>query len=89
VIGCVRIKLVLKLPIQKLWREHGLAACVTKREFDAYFSGLAYGFAIVIDNVRAFSRQLKADYLEERFGIVPPQSYRYLTPECVASLRDE
>jgi predicted transcriptional regulator len=89
IVGCARIKHVLKLPVSTIWKEHGAAACVSKDEFDAYFSGLSEGFAIVFESVRPLKKQLKAIDLQAQFGIVPPQSYRYVTDECVALLSDE
>jgi len=89
VVGCARIKLVLKLPISKIWKDHNEAACVTKDEFDKYFDGLTVGFAILFESVKSFKWELKAAHLEEKFGLVPPQSYRYVTEECIALLTNE
>src|SRR4051794_24253636 len=84
IVGCARIKHVLKLPISRLWKEHGADACISKNEFDAYFTGLEYGFAILLESVKSLKQRLTATDLEDEFGIVPPQSYRYLSGECVA-----
>jgi predicted transcriptional regulator len=89
VVGCAQIKYVLRLPVTKLWKEHNDAACISKDKFDAYFAGLTFGFAIVFANVKSLKQELKASDLLDRFGIVPPQSYRYLTQECAALLIDE
>jgi predicted transcriptional regulator len=89
IIGCARIKHVLKLPVSQIWKEHGAAACISKDEFDAYFFGLRYGFAIFFESVQPLKQQLKAIDLAAQFGIVPPQSYRYVTGEWVALLSNE
>ena len=89
VVASACIKHVLRLPVTKIWEEHNEAACISKDEFDAYFERLEFGFAIFFDRVRSLKQELKAADLLERFGIVPPQSYRYLTEECAASLIDE
>jgi predicted transcriptional regulator len=89
VVGFARIEYVLKLPVSRIWKEHSDAACISRHEFDAYFSGLAAGFAIIFADVRSLKQQLKAADLLEKFGIVPPQSYRYLTAECASLLIDE
>ena len=89
VVGRARIKHVLKLPVSKIWKEHGAAACISKDEFDAYFAGLSCGFAIFLESVHPLKEQFKAIDLEAQFGIVPPQSYRYVTDKCVALLSDE
>jgi predicted transcriptional regulator len=85
-VGYARIREVLRLPISRLWREHGVAACVSKKEFDKYFHGQAFGFAILLEKIRLLNPQIAAADLEEEFGIVPPQSYRYLHEDCISSL---
>jgi predicted transcriptional regulator len=89
IVGYARIKHVLKLPVSMIWKEHGVAACISKDEFDAYFSGLRDGFAIIFESVQPLKKQFKAIDLQAQFGIVPPQSYRYVTDECVALVSDE
>jgi predicted transcriptional regulator len=89
VVGYACIKNVLKLPVSRIWKEHGAAACVSKGEFDAYFAGLRDGFAIVFESVQPLKKLVTAGDLQAQFGIVPPQSYRYVTGECVALLSDE
>ena len=89
IVGFARIKHVLKLPISKIWKEHGAAACISKEDFDAYFTGLRHGFVILFEEVQSLKKQVKASDLEAQFGIVPPQSYCYLAAECVALLSDE
>ena len=44
---------------------------------------------IFLENVKSLRRQLKATDLVQGFGIVPPQSYRYVDEECIALLSDE
>ena len=86
VVGYVRIKRVIKLPVSKIWKEHGPAACISKDDFDSYFAGLTYGFAILFESVHPLKNRLIAKDLEQQFGIVPPQSYRYVTDRCIALL---
>jgi predicted transcriptional regulator len=89
IVGYARIKHVLKLPVSGIWKQHGAAACISKAEFDAYFAGLRDGFAIVFESVQPLKKCFTAIDLRAQFGIVPPQSYRYITAECVALLSDE
>jgi predicted transcriptional regulator len=89
IVGYAQIRCVLRLPVSRIWNEHGNAACISKREFDAYFAGLRYGFAILLESVRPLKKRVGARELAVQFGIVPPQSYRYLTQACVALLSDE
>jgi predicted transcriptional regulator len=89
VVGRARIKHVLRLPVSRIWKEYGVAACISRREFDSYFFGLKHGFAILFEDITPLKRELKAVDLKAEFGIVPPQSYRYLSDECIALLNDE
>src|SRR6266481_5008976 len=55
VVASACIKHVLRLPVTKIWEEHNEAACISKDEFDAYFEGLEFGFAIFFDRVRSMN----------------------------------
>jgi predicted transcriptional regulator len=88
VVGYARIREVLRLPVIRIWREHGSAACVSKKEFDEYFEGLKFGYAIFLNKIKLLNPQIAARDLQEDFGIVPPQSYRYLGKEYIPMLRD-
>jgi predicted transcriptional regulator len=88
VVGTAIIKSVFRLSLSKLWKTHGASACIAKHDFDVYFAGQDYGFAITLDAARQLKSQLTASDLEIEFGIVPPQSYRYLDEERVALLND-
>ena len=78
IVGYARIKNVLRLPVNQIWRDHGSAACIAREDFDTYFDGLGYGFAILLEDVQALDRHRKAAELRNEFGFVPPQSFRYL-----------
>lgn len=86
VVGYARIRQVLRLPIGQLWRQHGVAACVSKKEFDKYFHGIKFGFAVLLDKIKLLNPQIAANDLQKEYGIVPPQSYRYLHKECIPLL---
>jgi predicted transcriptional regulator len=89
IVGVARIKHVIKLAVSRIWKEYGTAACVSKAEIDAYFSGLREGYVILLDAAQPFKRQVTIEDLYSRFGVVPPQSYRYVTDACAALLSDE
>jgi predicted transcriptional regulator len=88
IVGFARIKEVLRLPVSKIWRDHGAAACISKEEFDKYFRGSKFGFAIVLEKIKLLNPQIGAGDLQQEFGIVPPQSYRYLHKDCISLLSD-
>jgi predicted transcriptional regulator len=89
IVGFARIKQVARLPLSKIWKEFGAAACISKNEFKAYFKGLQSGYVISFENVQPLTPCVAAEELERRFGIVPPQSYRYVGSDCIALLSNE
>jgi predicted transcriptional regulator len=88
VVGCTRIGRVERLSLLQIWREYREEACVSKSEFNEYFAGLKHGYVIALGTVKAFSREVSASRLEKKYGIVPPQSYRYLNGEYSRLLND-
>jgi predicted transcriptional regulator len=46
------MKHVLRLPVSRIWKEYGAAACVSKAEVEAYFSGLREGYVILLEEAR-------------------------------------
>jgi predicted transcriptional regulator len=89
VVGCAKIKEVQRLTVADIWKEHGEAACISRRDFDNYFSGTKFGFAILLGAVKAMRSHLTACELAAQLGIVPPQSYRYVTKRFISLLGDE
>ncbi|MCK1266883.1 MULTISPECIES: ASCH domain-containing protein [unclassified Bradyrhizobium] len=89
VVGCAKIKEVQRLAIADIWKEHAEAACISRRDFYDYFSGAKFGFAILLGTVKAMRQQVTARELESQFGIVPPQSYRYVTDRFISLFDDE
>jgi predicted transcriptional regulator len=86
IVGYAHIKRVLKLPIREIWAKHGESSCISKTEFDRYFSNLEIGFAVLLEGAKPLKRQVNLACLVDQFGVVPPQSYRYVTQECSALL---
>ena|ERR1700730_6916615 len=89
VVWFAQITAVLRLPTRQIWREYREAACISRKEFDAYFYDLQCGFVIVLEGITSIHRKLSASDLQQRSGIVPPQSYRYVTQECTAFLEND
>jgi len=78
--GSARIQDVQRLAVPDLWRRHHSAACLQKREFEDYFSGLDSGYAIVLASAQPLPRPVGLPELRARFGFEPPQSYQYIRP---------
>jgi len=82
--GSARIKEVQRLAVPELWERHCSAACLQKREFEDYFSGLASGYAIVLTSAKPLFRPVGLPELRQRFGFEAPQSYQYIPPHMRA-----
>jgi predicted transcriptional regulator len=88
-VGTVEIKDVLKLPVQQIWTEFKNNALIEKYDFEKYFDGLQWGFALLFDDVRAFSRPIPLAELREQFGFEPPQSFSYAKRDLRRALKHE
>lgn len=88
-VGTACIRNVLKLPVEQIWTEFESTAFIERDQFDKYFEGLDHGFALVFDDVRAFSRPLPLSELREKFGFEPPQSFLYAKRDLRKALQDE
>ncbi|TIN70176.1 MAG: ASCH domain-containing protein, partial [Mesorhizobium sp.] len=55
-VGVAEIKDVLKLPVKQIWAEFEDRAFVDQNDFDNYFQGLEFGFALLFEDVKPFSR---------------------------------
>jgi predicted transcriptional regulator len=80
---------VKKLSVAYIWRKFGAAACISKEDFQAYFEGLDEGVVIILDDVLALKEKVGVAELREEYGIVPPQSYRYLSSGHNSLLNDD
>ena len=88
-VGVAEIKDVLKLPIEQIWNEFDSVAHINRNDFEAYFSGLDFGYALLFDNVKSFSHPIGLAELRERFGFEAPQSYLYASRDLRKALRNE
>lgn len=73
-VGAASIRDVLKLPIEQIWTKFESTAFIERPLFDKYFEGLDYGYALVFDHAKSFTRPLPLHELREKFGFEPPQS---------------
>lgn len=89
IVGSATISGVVRLPLAELWDHHGTAACVDRETFDDYFGGMDEGYAILLQDVKPFARQISAAALKAQFGFTPPQSFMYLRQEYYPLLSDE
>lgn len=79
--GFARIQDVQRLALPDLWAKHRTAACLRKGDFEAYFSGVDRGYAIILTSATPFRHPVGLPELRKRFGFEPPQSYQYASPQ--------
>jgi predicted transcriptional regulator len=85
-IGTAEILEIKRMPVGSIRNKYRKAACLTKAEFDSYFVGLEFGYAILLHRVKRFRKAIRAADLKKRFGFVPPQSFRYVPQEYYSLL---
>ena len=86
-VGYARIRDVRLLRIVDIWREYRDVAGIDKVDFDSYFAGKREGYVIVLDEPTRLAGGVPIADLRERFGFVPPQSFRYVSSEYHALIR--
>ncbi|MGL4637372.1 MAG: helix-turn-helix domain-containing protein [Beijerinckiaceae bacterium] len=89
IVGVAEISDVLKLPIPQIWMRFKKTAFINKSDFDKYFEGSEYGFALLFKEVRAFPNPMPLAELREKFGFEPPQSFLYARHDLRKALKNE
>jgi len=75
VIGEFSIEGIVEGDLQSLWRKTKKHAGISEESFYSYFSEKEIGFAIRIDKVKKYDKELS---LIHDFKMTPPQSFVYL-----------
>ena len=76
VVGEARIAFRDRLTLDELWCRHGVAAAVTRAEFDAYYANADEGVALGLQDVHRYASGLSLGTLRRaEAGFRPPQSY--------------
>lgn len=88
-VGAASIKDVLKLPVDQIWTKFRKKASIERKAFDEYFQGLEFGYALLFEDVRAFSHPIPLADLREYFGFEPPQSFLYAKCDLRRALENE
>lgn len=86
IIGYALIENVSFLAIDKIWHQYGKQSKVQKDSFYQYYHNLSHGFAVHLKQPISIKRQVNLKELKDRYGIVPPQSYRYLSEEVLRAI---
>lgn len=89
IVGAFTVKGVTEAKPENIWRKHKDEAGVSKKEFDAYFSGVDVGYGIQIGAAWQLDSPILLSTLRQRrTGFRPPQSYHYLSHPDVLHLSD-
>jgi predicted transcriptional regulator len=80
-IGYAKIRDVRRLSVANIWRKYSTTACISKSDFDKYFAGADFGYAIELADATALETPISATELSQRFGFRAPQSYQYAKSE--------
>ncbi|MCX8455651.1 hypothetical protein IG195_11185 [Arthrobacter sp. TES] len=64
---------------ESIWFRHSRALGISRVEFDEYFAGAKVAYALQLQDVRKHIQPISLLELRMKFGIEPPQSWRYLT----------
>jgi len=87
--GIAEINGVSKVSLDEMWKNYSDVACITKDDFDSYFSGLDAGFVISLKNARPLRRAIGLAELRDRFQFEAPQSFIYAKPLLREALKYE
>lgn len=87
--GFADIQGVVKQSPDALWESFADDACISRDDFDSYFSGSDFGFAIKLAKARPLRRPVELSELRDRFRFEPPQSFLYAKPQLRQALSYE
>ena len=76
VVAILTIDQVVEAPLADLWRRYGAHTAVTREAFNAYFSGLSHGAALIIRDVQALKTPVSLSEIRKVGAFQPPQFYR-------------
>ncbi|MCY4305133.1 MAG: hypothetical protein OXC62_10225 [Aestuariivita sp.] len=77
IVGFTYIQQLWTLSIKDIWNKFEEKAFISKEQFDKYFLGKSYGTALVLGNVKTFSKVIPLEILRKKFAFTPPQSFQY------------
>ena len=87
IVGFGIVNLVIADQPSKMWSQVSSLAGVNKEEYDQYYLGANFGYAINFSKIISLSRRVPLKNLRKKVnGFHPPQSYRYLCTNEALSL---
>ena len=86
--GGFRVECVWSGTPEDVWRKVSTLAGVEKQDFDSYYAGHTFAYALKITDVWEYEYPADLNTLRNRFpDFVVPQSWRYMKPEECRSFR--
>ncbi len=79
IIGEVLISRITRLSISELWKFAAIDAMISWPNFEKYFAGTEYGYAIEVERPQRYRKSISlSQFYAQDSGVRPPQSYCYL-----------
>ena len=76
VVALLTIDTVVEAPLGEIWNRYGQKAAIRREAFDAYFTGLETGAALIIRDVQAMKVPVSLNEIRQHGAFQPPQFYR-------------
>jgi predicted transcriptional regulator len=89
IVGYAKIKTVERMLVSKIRKLYLQDACIEGADFDKYFRGVRFGYAIFLGGVKRLPRKVPVSDLKKLYGFVPPQSFSYVSERYDKLLMDE
>jgi predicted transcriptional regulator len=87
-VGSFEVKKIIEEPLPKLWVKVEKTACISRKDFDIYYSDRTVGIGIYIENIQSYNEPVTLQILRENINnFHPPQSYRYLRDKEIEVLK--
>lgn len=74
---------------QVIWKKYSTAAMINKQKFEEYYFDKKNAVAIKIGFAKKFAFPMSLDVMRNRFGILPPQNFIYLSDIHIADYKKE
>lgn len=88
VVGWATLSDVIEASPDYLWRKHGPATGIDRRDYRSYFDGASRAFGLRLSAPVPMDAPLPLDRLRD-LGMEPPQSWRYLSSELVGQMQSQ
>lgn len=88
VVGTARLRHTVVCAPEMAWRDHGATLGLARHEFDNYIAGRSEACLLLLENVQRLEPPLELADLRRTRPFQPPQSYRYVSGDDPARIRE-